>query len=324
MPNEALGLTDATSIYASIRLSQLSETSTSVTYQLLSLDSWNGTTKILDDSNSFVGLQFSDNLNDSSYQREHCYSLLLLQKSGDEWIVPATSYLRFDSAAVAIGNTPLSDVLSEANGEVTLDTDHANIGDATFNTATINTLNNTTLVGSNGTISRGVANKAVAISDASGVLRSTNATHPIYLNASGVPTEITGSISNDTTGNAATATLAAAATKLDTARTIRIDLASTTAASFNGTANITPGVTATLQPDHGGTGKTNLNDVTVGVANKLGTATIGGTTTGASVNTTRTIYLNEGKPQAGLTIYSSKNSPTASYGQTGDIWFQYN
>lgn len=62
-------------------------------------------------------------------------------------------------------------------------------------------------------------------------------------------TSVNGS-SGSCTGNAATAT------KLATARTMRTDLASTSTASFNGTANITPGVTGTLPVANGGTGKT--------------------------------------------------------------------
>ena len=46
------------------------------------------------------------------------------------------------------------------------------------------------------------------------------------------------------------------ADKLTTARTIRTNLASTSAASFNGTTNITPGVTGTLPIANGGTGAT--------------------------------------------------------------------
>ena len=60
---------------------------------------------------------------------------------------------------------------------------------------------------------------------------------------------VTGS-SASCTGNAATAT------KLVTARTIRTNLASTSAASFDGSANITPGVTGTLPITNGGTGAT--------------------------------------------------------------------
>lgn len=54
----------------------------------------------------------------------------------------------------------------------------------------------------------------------------------------------------NTTGNAATAT------KLETARTIRTNLASTSTASFDGSGNITPGVTGTLPIANGGTGAT--------------------------------------------------------------------
>ena len=55
--------------------------------------------------------------------------------------------------------------------------------------------------------------------------------------------------STSCTGNAATAT------KLATKRTIRTNLASTAAASFDGSANITPGVTGTLPIANGGTGR---------------------------------------------------------------------
>ena len=58
------------------------------------------------------------------------------------------------------------------------------------------------------------------------------------------------------TGN--TTGLAASATKLATARTIQTNLSSTSGASFNGTANITPGITGTLAISHGGTGVSNM------------------------------------------------------------------
>ena len=51
---------------------------------------------------------------------------------------------------------------------------------------------------------------------------------------------------------------AASATKLQTARTIRTNLSSTSTASFDGTANITPGITGTLSVSHGGTGTTSM------------------------------------------------------------------
>lgn len=321
-----MNLSSATKLYGSIRLTQLTQSSASTTYQLISLSPWSGTQQILDDSDSgeFRGVYISDTIEGSEFQREGVYSLLLLQKSGDEWIVPATSCLRFDSSMVAVGQTPLSDILGETEGEITLTTDHAAIGDATFDEATINTLHNTVLIGSKGQISNGVAEKAIAISDSNGTLRSTNSTHAIYLNGQGVPTEITGNISNGTTGNAATATLAAKSTALETARTIQTNLASTSAVEFNGTANITPGVTGTLQPANGGTGKTALREVTVGWASGLGSSStnIGGTTVETNYNRTTTLKLASGQPQIGLTIYSSKSAPDPNYsslGQTGDI-----
>lgn len=48
----------------------------------------------------------------------------------------------------------------------------------------------------------------------------------------------------------------ASATKLATARTIRTNLGSTSTASFDGSGNVTPGVTGTLPIIHGGTGAT--------------------------------------------------------------------
>lgn len=51
---------------------------------------------------------------------------------------------------------------------------------------------------------------------------------------------------------------AAAATKLATARTVQVNLGSTTAANFDGSANITPGVTGTLPVARGGTGVTSV------------------------------------------------------------------
>lgn len=59
-----------------------------------------------------------------------------------------------------------------------------------------------------------------------------------------------------TATNAIHADEADTADKLTTARTIRTNLASTSAASFNGTANVTPGVTGTLPIANGGTGRT--------------------------------------------------------------------
>ena len=59
-----------------------------------------------------------------------------------------------------------------------------------------------------------------------------------------------------TSGKRLEGNIAYEADKLSTSRTIQTDLASTSSASFNGTANITPGVTGTLPVANGGTGAT--------------------------------------------------------------------
>ena len=64
------------------------------------------------------------------------------------------------------------------------------------------------------------------------------------------------------TGNATTATT------LDTARSIQTNLESTAAANFDGSADIKIGVTGTLPVANGGTGQTNLDNVTVGLAKR--------------------------------------------------------
>lgn len=86
-----------------------------------------------------------------------------------------------------------------------------------------------------------------------------SSTRPVYF-SNGTPVQCGTSLGVSVTGNAATAT------KLQTARNIQTNLASTTAASFNGTANVTPGVTGILPVANGGTGQSNLSNVTVGKA----------------------------------------------------------
>lgn len=67
-------------------------------------------------------------------------------------------------------------------------------------------------------------------------------------------------------GNAATAT------QLVTARTIQTNLGSTSSASFNGTANITPGVTGTLAVANGGTGATSKSGARTNLGITSGTS----------------------------------------------------
>lgn len=83
----------------------------------------------------------------------------------------------------------------------------------------------------------------------SGVTSITGTASQITASAStgGVTLSLPASINVNTTGSAAT---------LTTARTIQTNLASTTSSSFDGSANITPGVTGTLPVANGGTGST--------------------------------------------------------------------
>ena len=76
-----------------------------------------------------------------------------------------------------------------------------------------------------------------------------SSTRPVYVNA-GTITQCGTSLGVSITGNAGTAT------KLATARSIKTILSSTSTASFDGTEDITPGITGTLQVSHGGTGAT--------------------------------------------------------------------
>ena len=83
-------------------------------------------------------------------------------------------------------------------------------------------------------------------------------------------------------GNAATAD------KLKTARTIRTNLASTAAASFNGSANVTPGVTGTLPLANGGTGATTKKQALTNLGITYGFDDL---TPGASTLAEGTIYF---------------------------------
>ena len=69
--------------------------------------------------------------------------------------------------------------------------------------------------------------------------------------AGGTPSSIT---LTNATGTATSLNIGGSAASLTTGRTIQTDLASTSSASFNGTANITPGVTGILASGNGGTG----------------------------------------------------------------------
>lgn len=128
---------------------------------------------------------------------------------------------------------------------------------------TISITGDVTAAGSTGTLTATVTKiNGTALSGlATGILKNTTSTGvPSIAVAGDFPT-----LNQNTTGSAAT---------LTTSRTIQTDLASTSSASFNGSANITPGVTGVLPIANGGSGSstaggalTNMGIVHVGVTN---------------------------------------------------------
>lgn len=151
---------------------------------------------------------------------------------------------------------------------------------------------------------------------------------------------VTGNVSGtsgSTTGNAATAT------KLATARTVRTNLASTSTASFDGSANIAPGVTGTLPIANGGTGASSAAAArnALGLGNTSGALPVANGGTGAA--TASAALTNLGAAAASHThaasaitgasttlgaytarrIYISTSTPSTSTGSIGDIWIKY-
>ncbi len=91
-------------------------------------------------------------------------------------------------------------------------------------------------------LSNGVQGSGQVVLATSPILTTPNLGTP----SAAVLTNATGTAASLTAGNA---------TKLATARTIQTNLASATSASFDGSANVTPGVTGTLPIANGGTGQ---------------------------------------------------------------------
>lgn len=101
------------------------------------------------------------------------------------------------------------------------------------------------------------------------------------IQATDVPT-----LNQNTTGSAAT---------LTTGRTIQTNLASTSAATFNGSANITPGVTGILPIGNGGTGSGTQNFVDLTTTQSIGgTKTFTNAVTGARFNPTANTVAGTG------------------------------
>ena len=108
------------------------------------------------------------------------------------------------------------------------------------------------------------------------------------------------------------------AKQLNTARTIQTNLGSTSSASFNGTANVTPGVTGVLPAANGGTGKTSLQATrnAMGLGNTTGALPIANGGTGATsvLNAANSILANGATSIGGDMIFKNPNRATNTIG----------
>ncbi|GAA2237777.1 hypothetical protein GCM10010401_07480 [Rarobacter faecitabidus] len=113
-------------------------------------------------------------------------------------------------------------------------------------------------------------------------------------------------VANGGTGNATGQ--APSATVLATSRTIQTNLASTSAASFNGSANATPGVTGTLPIANGGTGATTAAGIRAAIGAAVQEADFSGTITltSAAGGLSGVFTLPSGMTQSNTLIHVSK------------------
>lgn len=135
-------------------------------------------------------------------------------------------------------------------------------------------------------------------------------------------------------GNASTASSAA---KLTTARSVRVNLASTSAVNFDGSANITPGVTGTLGTGNGGTGRTDGKVAALATARTIdgvqfnGSANIThyGTCSTAAGTAAKTVTLANFALVTGATVWvkftaaNTHASPTLNVNGTGAKSIRY-
>lgn len=120
------------------------------------------------------------------------------------------------------------------------------------------------------------------------------------------------------TGNATG--LAASATKLATARTIKVNLASKAAPSFDGTANLTPGVSGTLPLGNGGTGQTSLS----GLVSALNSGGLVRVTTGTYTGTgTASVSITVGFAAKMIIVLPATHSYTADFGSSSTFKYAW-
>jgi len=147
-----------------------------------------------------------------------------------------------------------------------------------------------------GTLTMNVSGTGLSGSQTFTANQSSAATFTVTSNATNANTAST-IVARDASGNFSAGTITAAlsgnattATTLATGRTIQTNLASTSSASFNGSANITPGVTGTLPLANGGTGATTGAGAFGNINGYTTTATAAGTTTLTSSSTRYQVF----------------------------------
>ena len=120
--------------------------------------------------------------------------------------------------------------------------------DTTYGAGTASALGLTRLYTKTGSNTNGTMTQAAITSALSDKAASSHNHDDTYLKLTG------GTVSGNITATGFTGNLSGTATKLATARTIQTNLASTSYASFDGSNNITPGVTGILPMSNGGLG----------------------------------------------------------------------
>lgn len=165
--------------------------------------------------------------------------------------------------------------------------------------------------GGTGATTQQAAINALAGAVTSGSFLRGNGTNVLMgaIQVSDVPT-----LNQNTTGSAAT---------LTTSRTFQTDLASTSSASFNGSANVTPGVTGTLGAANGGTGQSTyaVGDILYASASTTLSKLAGVATGNALISGGVTTAPSWGK--IGLTTHVTGTLPVAN-GGTGATTFTAN
>jgi len=168
-----------------------------------------------------------------------------------------SNYLQITNSANLTAQRVLSVNVNDADRTISLS------GNLTVSgNATVSGTNTGDQIVNDATLTLNVSGTGLSGSQTFTANQGTNATFTITSNATSANTAST-IVARDASGNFTAGTITGAlsgnattASTLQTARTIQTNLASTSAASFNGSANITPGVTGTLPIGNGGTGAT--------------------------------------------------------------------